>query len=135
VPRSTYFVGLDLGQSMDFTAIAVLERVELTGEWDAVAFAHRKTAALRLRYLERVALGTPYPEVVERVRQVVRSPELEGRCQLMVDATGVGRPVTDMLQRAGLGCRLWPVLITSGQTERSSEGLEWTPFLRQPVNP
>lgn len=125
--RSTYFVGLDLGQSMDFTAIAVLERVELTGEWDAVMYAFRKTTALRLRYLERVALGTPYPEVVERVRQVVRAPELEGQCQLFVDATGVGRPVTDMLQRAGLGCRMWPVLITSGQSEKSDGGYYMTP--------
>ena len=31
-----YFVGLDLGQSRDFTAIAVLERAELMGEWDPV---------------------------------------------------------------------------------------------------
>jgi len=67
VTRSNYFVGLDLAQSFDFTAIAVLERVELTGEWDAALYTHRKTTALRLRYLERVALGTPYTEVVERV--------------------------------------------------------------------
>ncbi len=53
-----YSVGVDLGQSRDFTAIAVLERAELVGEWDAVAFAHRKLAALRLRFLERIPLGT-----------------------------------------------------------------------------
>ena len=64
-------MGLDLGQSRDFTAMAVVERAELTGEWDAVMYAHKKMAGLRLRYLERVALGTPYPEVVERVGQVI----------------------------------------------------------------
>ena len=34
-----YFVGLDLGQCQDFTAIAVLERAELSGEWDPVMYA------------------------------------------------------------------------------------------------
>ena len=33
-------------------------------------FAWRKKAALRLRYLERVPLGTPYPDIVERVSGV-----------------------------------------------------------------
>ena len=62
-----YFVGVDLGQSRDFTAIAVLERAELRGDWDPVMYAWRKTTALRLRHLERVPLGTPYTEVVDRV--------------------------------------------------------------------
>jgi hypothetical protein len=118
-----YFVGLDLGQSQDFTAIAVLERAELVGEWDPVMFAWRKTIVLRLRHLERVALGTPYTEVVDRVVVVTRSGELGGRCHLVADATGVGRPVMDMLRRAGLGSsRLWPVLITSGDLERQADG-------------
>jgi len=50
-----YFVGLDLGQSQDFTAIAALERAELVGEWAPVMFAWRKTTAQRLRHLERVS--------------------------------------------------------------------------------
>ena len=118
-----YFVGLDLGQCHDFTAIAVLERAELSGEWDAAMYAWRKTIALRLRHLERVALGTPYTEVVERVRAVTRSADLLERCQLIADATGVGRPVMDMLRRADLGCsRLWPVAITSGDLETNADG-------------
>ena len=68
-------------------------------------FADRKKVALRLRYLERVPLGTPYPEVVERVRAMTRSAELAGQCQLVVDATGVGRPVVELLQRRGSGMR------------------------------
>ena len=62
-----WFVGVDLGQSRDFTALAVLERAELTGEFDPAMFAWRKKIALRLRCLERAPLGTPYPEIVERV--------------------------------------------------------------------
>jgi hypothetical protein len=117
------FVGLDLGQSRDFTAIAVLERAELRGDWDPAMYAWRKTTALRLRHLERVPLGTPYTEVVDRVVAVTRSADLAGRCQLIADATGVGRPVMDMLRRAELGCRsLWPVVITSGDVERYADG-------------
>ena len=117
------FVGLDLGQSRDFTAIAVLERAELRGDWDPAMYAWRKTTALRLRHLERVPLGTPYTEVVDRVVVVTRSGELAERCHLIADATGVGRPVLDMLRRAELGCRrLWPVLITGGNLETYANG-------------
>jgi len=72
--------------------------------------------------LERVPMGTPYPEVVERVRRIVRSAELAGRCHVAVDATGVGRPVVDPLQRAGLGCAMLPVVITGGDAEGHSDG-------------
>ncbi len=55
-------------------------------------FGHRMVAQVGLRHLERMPLGTPYPEVVERVRELTRNPQLAGRCQLAVDATGVGAP-------------------------------------------
>ncbi len=39
----------------------------LEGEWDAAMFAYRKEARLRLRFLERMPLGKPYQDIVERV--------------------------------------------------------------------
>ena len=119
---TNYFVGVDLGQSRDYTAIAVLERVESSGEWSAATFTHPKLVALRLRFLERVELGTPYPEVVERVVKVTRSRALVGRCHLIVDGTGVGRPVVDLLRAARPGCMVMPAVITSGQRESLCEG-------------
>ncbi len=116
------FVGVDLGQSQDFTAVAVVERGEWRGEWDAVAWAHRKESGLRLRHLERVELGTPYPEVVGRVAEVTRDLAAAAPCQLVVDGTGVGRPVVDMLRRAETGCRMLPVLVTGGERERWEAG-------------
>ena len=74
-----------------------------------------------------MALGTPYPEVVERVVQVTRSPELAGRCHLAVDGTGVGPPVIDMLRRAKLDCKLMPVTITGGQSECMENGYHRVP--------
>ena len=93
-----YFVGVDFGKSRDFTAIAVVERAETTGAWDPAKFAWKKVVSLQLRYLERVALGTPYTDVIRRVVQVTRWPDLAGRCRLAVDGTGVGRPVVDLLR-------------------------------------
>jgi hypothetical protein len=41
---------------------------------------------------------------------------------VVVDATGVGAPVVDMLRRARLGATLVPVLITGGETESRGGG-------------
>jgi hypothetical protein len=121
------FVGVDLGQAKDFTAVAVLERAEVLGEWDAGMYAHRKHVELRLRYLERMPLGTPYPRVAERVVKITRSAEMAGRCILVVDATGVGRPVVDLLKRERPGCTLMPVNITGGASESRSRGYYGVP--------
>src|SRR5262249_10603518 len=109
-----YFTGLDVGQTRDPSALAVVEWAEQAGEWDAVQYAYRKTTSLRLRYLQRVELGTPYPELVERAARVACSGAMGGPRHLVVDATGVGRPIVDLLRLQQLECRLWPVIITSG---------------------
>jgi len=119
---TNYCVGVDLGQSRDFTAIAAVERQESSGEWDPAAYKCRKTTLLRLRFLERVELGTTYPDVVERVVQITRSRDLAGRCQLVVDGTGVGRPVVDLLRQAKPGCPIIAAVITSGQQETRIDG-------------
>src|ERR1700751_1459479 len=91
-----YFVGLDLGQSRDYSAVAVVERAEiLLGDRDPVTYERREARRFRVLYLERVALGTPYPDVVERVRSVAQGKAVAGRCTLVMDATGVGAPVLD----------------------------------------
>jgi hypothetical protein len=97
---------VDLGQQRDHTAISVIEREHVPagpmyndeyyhrGRW---VFGARQPVRLeyRVRHLERLALGTPYPEQVARVVEVVKA--LGGEVALVVDATGVGLPVTDML--------------------------------------
>ncbi len=117
-----HMVGVDLGQRSDPTAITVVERAELTGDWDAIQYAFRKRVEYRVRHLERVRLGTPYPDVVERIRQVTEAPQLAGRVTTVVDATGAGTPAVDMLKRAGLKCQLAPVIITGGEMERREKG-------------
>jgi hypothetical protein len=112
-----FFVGLDLGQAQDYSALSVVELVHIPGEWDAVMFARKTSTALQLRHVERIRLGTPYPDIVTRAGAVTRSAELAGRCQLMVDASGCGRPVVDLLRRARVECPILPVTITAGGAE------------------
>jgi hypothetical protein len=38
-----------------------------------VTFTHETRSTVRLRHMERIALGTSYPEVVARVWRVMRS--------------------------------------------------------------
>jgi hypothetical protein len=119
-----YHIGLDLGQKQDFTAIAVVERAEVaTAEIDRVTYERIRETHFGLRYLERVKLGTSYPAIVERVRQVVEGRLATERCTLVVDATGVGAPVMDMLRGARLGCAIVPVVITGGDRATQSGGI------------
>lgn len=107
-----FTIGLDLGQRHDFSAIAVVQRREQRRAYQAPVFH-----SVALRLIERVPLGTPYPAVVERVRRLAQHPALVGQCRVVMDATGVGAPVVDLLRSAGLGCELCAVTITGGERE------------------
>jgi hypothetical protein len=61
---------------------------------------------------------------VRRVRRILESPELEGDCGVVVDATGVGAPVVEMLRQSRLRCEILAVTITGGDKE-SQNGLSW----------
>ena len=107
----SYHVGLDLGQATDYTAIAIVERDGDAGE---------KDAALNVRHLQRFALGTTYPAIVEAVAGIVAS--LPDGARLAADATGVGRPVVDLLRRAKLN----PIAVTvTGGDASTREGMNW----------
>jgi hypothetical protein len=122
-----YFVGVDFGQSRDFTAIAVVERAEEKGDCDPVMFAWKKVVSLQVRYLERVPLGTLYPDVVKRVVEVARSRDLTGRCRMAVDGMGVGRSVVDLLRKGQPGCVVMAVNITSGLKQTEEGGYYGVP--------
>lgn len=103
----TYLIGLDLGQAQDYTALCVLERHQRGGD----------RAEYDVRHLQRFGLGTPYPEMVTRLAEMLKTPPMAGgRLHLIVDATGVGAPVVDLLRQAALGARLIGVTITSGES-------------------
>jgi len=105
-----YFLGLDLGQKRDHSAVVVVERIDHRRAFQGTSFEK-----ILVKYAERMPLGTPYPRIVERVKAIVQCDELGGNCALAVDATGVGAPVVDMLRAARLGCELNAVVITGGE--------------------
>src|SRR6266851_2416271 len=117
-----HFCGLDLGQVHDPTALAVLETSEISIGRSLVTYDWIIVKRHSFRHLERLPLGLDYPTVVEHVRRLISRPELSRRKTLVVDATGVGRPVVDLLRRAQLPCRLMPVTITAGDRETSECG-------------
>lgn len=56
-----------------------------------------------MRHLERLPLGTSYPRIVERVKALLARPPLSSLSTiLLIDYAGVGRPVDDLFQEAGL---------------------------------
>lgn len=116
-----WIVGVDLGQSTDPTAICVMHhRIIPAGDRDsdwtplpkARAWRQNRSEHFDVRHLERLPLGLPYPEQVERVAALLTRPPLDAGATLVIDETGVGRPVGDLMDRA----RLYPkrVTITAG---------------------
>lgn len=105
-PQDKLYLGLDLGQSDDYTALCLVSRTDATdgGRYEVI-------------YLERAPLGTPYPLVVDRVKQLRNDPQairyramhVDGKRipapfkpDVVIDRTGVGMPVVDMAKAAGL---------------------------------
>ena len=107
------FIGLDLGQRENHSAIVVVERFEVMPEYTDVLRGKGPYKKYVVRAAERVGLGTPYDEVVGRVKRMVT--RLEGRCFVVVDESGVGVPVVESMRRVGMGCSIFPIVITTGQ--------------------
>src|ERR1041384_4429381 len=108
-----YVIGLDLGQSRDPTAIAVVRSVPRSGEAGRDRFREDGTEVYQCGHLERLPLGTPHPAIVGHVAGLLE--RLPRGSELVIDFTGVGRPVFDMFEIAGID----PigVLITGGTSE------------------
>jgi hypothetical protein len=129
--KFVYYLGLDLGQSSDYTALCVLEEPVWVGpQWKSqvppfrsgwvspadIAPSHLRYAIkearrrgrppnppLFVRHLERFSLGTKYTAIVERVRELIETPPLAGKpAVLLVDKTGVGAGVIDQFEHRGI---------------------------------
>lgn len=101
-----FYCGLDLGQVSDYTALTIAERI--------LPPTDRSNALYHFRHVERLKLGTSYPDLVAHVTTLVNSPQLKGRVTLVLDYTGVGRPVADLFRRARLSCSLRAIYVHGG---------------------
>jgi hypothetical protein len=120
--RALVTIGVDIGQLKDPTAIAV-----------NVFQGPAPTLVGHVRYLQRLPLGTPYPDVASRLASIPLNLKnamfAEGiatqRLRLYLDVTGVGRPIFDMLtERLPKYVQAVAVTLTGGQ-EVSKQGNEW----------
>lgn len=125
-----FIMGVDLGQAADYTAISIIEERTVSryvpNVMDVAAGSPGPMRVERwyaLRYLYRPDLHTSYPDIVETIKRLATSPEMSGNCELIVDATGVGRPVIDMIRLEGV--HPIAVTITSGNTVHA-EGYEYS---------
>jgi hypothetical protein len=76
-------------------------------------------------HLERMPLGTPYPGIVAHVGRLLA--KLSAGTELIIDFTGVGRPVFDMFVYSGISPL--GVLITGGTAETSDGAIRSVPKL------
>jgi hypothetical protein len=108
---TSYFVGFDVAQASDFSAISVIHTGIVSPYY-------------RLRHLERLPRHTSYPE---QVRQVVDLCDHIGRKYgslplLAVDFTGVGAPVFDMLRTSYHGVTKGVTITGGSQVSVSDDG-------------
>ena len=95
-----YIVSVDLGQSQDYSAMAVLRRQW----WRTGERPDPSTAKLwhEIPQLIRWPLDTPYPKIIQNIVEAVRYIESVAKfgVALVVDQGGPGRPVIDLLKKA-----------------------------------
>lgn len=137
----SYTIGLDLGQRSDYSALAVIEEplwlttdeyqpnapsgwvspadVRPMDRWRIVPSQARPILALK--HLQRWALGTPYPSIVRDVAQLLVMPPLAGNSVLVVDYTGVGRPIGDLFTQAKIAHIALTITGGSAVTEDGTE--------------
>ena len=104
-------IGVDIGQSQDPTAIVVADPVRRENE-----------IHYEIRFLKRLPLGLPYPSIIEELIRIYHNiPEPEGklklRKQVWIDATGVGKPVVDLIRNTSSSIKLHEVYITGGEAK------------------
>lgn len=76
---------------------------------------------LRIQHLKRWPLKTPYPAIVGDVAAMMKTGEVAG-ARLLVDGTGVGAAVADLLTERGVRHEL---VVVTGGVETTREGLRW----------
>lgn len=102
-----YFVSADLGQARDYSALSVIR----SGETEDVI------------HLERVPLNTSYVDQVNHLTALHSHVRKQGHpSYLIVDSTGVGRAVIDLLRKAGES----PIAISiTGGDKPTITGYDW----------
>ena len=119
IPRVTgherYWIGADLGQANDYSAVCVIKDQQLP-TYDGI----RVTLGARNRtivYADKFR-GVSYVDVVDHLIKLRNAPPFGGKSELVIDGTSIGRVVSDMLWEQGVDHAA--VQMTGGQEWRRS---------------
>lgn len=113
------YLGLDLGQRRDYTALAVVQAARVYLGQEKFAYNLVTRDEFRIVHLARFELGHPYTGLPGVIGDVIRSINASDAVPLAVDATGPGLPVIEVLSRSGLRANLLPAMITGGASSSS----------------
>jgi hypothetical protein len=116
-----FIAGLDLGQAHDYSALVIVERQQPPRE-ELVRGSKPPPAQYAVRFIKRWELGTPYPVMVRELEDLLTQWPLVDNTKLLVDYTGVGRPLVDLLKQASLR----PVAVSIHGGDRvSQDGMDY----------
>jgi len=105
ISDTIYLAGLDLGQANDYSALTIAEK-QITRQQGKI------WSKLSISHMERFDIGTSYYNIAEQITGYFEDPRLKIRGKLIVDQTGVGKPVMDILRKFGM--RPIGITITGG---------------------
>lgn len=104
------FIGVDIGQVTDPTAITIMRCID----------RHK----LFCVWAERIPLGTPYHEIIDRAAEHKDKLIAEGLGKPWIawDETGVGRPVVEQAKKLIKGVKHTGITITGGTKANFNKG-------------
>lgn len=119
ITEKMFIISADLGQANDYTAISIIDR-QITGYGVLGADGYGERMQY-VRHIERVR-GVEYPAIIDRLKEIYHSKALANtRKAVVIDYTGLGRPIFDMMQQAGFHYSLNAISITGGDVEHVRE--------------
>lgn len=109
-------IGIKPGRGRDPTGLAVVES-------EFRPAGRRRVDHYLVRHLERLPMGTQYPDVARRLAEILEALQERGESWpfVYVDATGLGEPVIDLIEDAVRRCRVRTVYFTHGDRCREED--------------
>lgn len=132
----SFFLGVELGQVSDVTALAVVQSSTLPylrsekvykDRWvdvrpvyqapDGSEVREHPPVTFSLRHLERIPAGVSYPEIVSRVEGLHRQLK---KPRTLLDATGVGKAAVELFRRTGICVSVFTLMAGDQMTQDGS---------------
>lgn len=117
----TVVIGVDIGQKQDPSAVVVVELLKPQGNTLKDSTGAKIVSLFYVRHVERMELGTSFVNVASRVGDIVRNlvdRNLSEQPRLVVDATGLGAPVTELIHDSLQGTSVTPISATFTHGDR-----------------